>query len=117
MPLNNGEISLTLTWSKNCVLTDITTQTARNANANTDPPVEARERIDAPTTGTFQVKDTKFYVPVVTPSTQDNNKFSEKLKSGFKRTIKWNKYKAEMTNQTKTNNLNCLIDPKFIKSI
>ena len=95
MPLNNGEIFLTLTQSENCVLTDITTQTARNDNANTDPPVEARERIDAPTTGTFQVKDTKFYVPVVTPSKQDNNKFLEKLKSGFKRTIKWNKYKQK----------------------
>ena len=29
MPLINYEVSLTLTWSENCVLTDITTQTAR----------------------------------------------------------------------------------------
>ena len=29
MPLINCEVSLTLTWSENCVLTDITTQTAR----------------------------------------------------------------------------------------
>ena len=27
----------------------------------------------------------------------------EKLKIGFKRTIKWNKYRSEMTNQTKIN--------------
>ena len=39
----------------------------------------------------------------------------KKLKSGFKRTIKWNKYKLEMTNQTKTNNLNYLINPTFKK--
>ena len=41
---------------------------------------------------------------VVTLSTKDDNNFLEQLKSGFKRTIKWNKYRSEMTNQTKTNN-------------
>ena len=39
----------------------------------------------------------------------------EQLKSGFKRTIKWNKCRSEMTNQTKTDHLNHLIDPTFIK--
>ena len=39
----------------------------------------------------------------------------EQLKSGFKRTITWNKYRSEMNNQTKTNHLNHLIDPKFTK--
>ena len=37
------------------------------------------------------VTDTKLYDTVVTLSTQDNAKVFEKLKSGFKRTIKWNK--------------------------
>ena len=55
------------------------------------------------------------YVPVVTLSTQDDNKLLEQLKTGFKRTIKWNKYRSEITNQTKTDNLNYLIDPKFSK--
>ena len=55
------------------------------------------------------------YVPVVTLSTEDDSKFLEQLKSGFKRTIKWNKYRSEMTNQTKTNNLNYLIDPTLNK--
>ena len=55
---------------------------------------------------TLQVTDTKLYVPVVTLSTEDDNIFLEQLKSGFKRTIKWNKYRSEMTNQTKINNLN-----------
>ena len=31
----------------------------------------------------------------------------------FKRTIKWNKYRSEMSNQTKNNNLNYSIDPAF----
>ena len=39
----------------------------------------------------------------------------EQLKTGFKRTVKWNKYRLEMTNQTKKNNLNNLIDPTFMK--
>ena len=39
--------------------------------------------------------------------------FFEKLKTGFKRIIKWNKYKSEMSNQTKDNNLNYLIGPTF----
>ena len=37
----------------------------------------------------------------------------EQLKAGFKRTIKWNKYRSEMSNQTKNNNLNYLIDSTF----
>ena len=59
---------MALIWSENCVLTDITTQAARNANPNADPPVETRERIDAPTNATFQITDKKLYVPVVTLS-------------------------------------------------
>ena len=39
----------------------------------------------------------------------------EQLKTGFKRTVKWNKYRSEMTNQSKTNNLNCMIDLTFNK--
>ena len=41
---------------------------------------------------TFSITDTKLYVPVATLSTQDNAKLLEQLKSGFKRTINWNKY-------------------------
>ena len=44
---------------------------------------------------------------------QDYSKFLEQLKSGFKRIIKWNKCRSEMTNQTKTKNLNYLIYPTF----
>ena len=55
------------------------------------------------------------YVPAVTLSTEDDNKLLEQLKTGFKRTIKWNKYRSKMSNQTKANNLNYLIDPTFTK--
>ena len=53
------------------------------------------------------------YVPVGTLSAEDYNKLLEQLKAEFKRTIKWNKYRSEMSNQTKNNNLNYLIDSTF----
>ena len=54
-------------------------------------------------------------VPVVSLSTENVKTHLEQLRTGFKRTIKWNKYRSEMTNQTKNNNLNYLIDPTFTK--
>ena len=111
MSFINCEVSLNLTWSDNCVLTDITTQTARAAQE--DNP--ARPAINASRNPIFKITDTKLYVPVVTLSTKVDNNFLEQLKSWFKRTIKWNKYRSEMTNQTKTYHLNDLIDPTFAK--
>ena len=55
------------------------------------------------------------YVPVVTLSTQDDNKILEQLETRFKRTIRWNKYRSEVANQTKSNNVNYLIDATFTK--
>ena len=111
MPLINCEVFLTLTWSQNCVLINITTQTARAAQG--DNP--AKPAIDAPTNATFQITDTKLYVPVITLLTENDKRLLEQLRTGFKRTIKLNKYRLEMTNQTKNNNLNYLIDPTFTK--
>ena len=54
-------------------------------------------------------------MPVVTLSTKDDYNFLEQLKSGFKRTVKRNKYRSEITNQAKTNHLNYLIDRPFTK--
>ena len=102
---------MTLAWSENFVLTDITTQAARAAQGGNP----ARPAINAPTNATFQITDTNLYVPVVTLSTENDKKLLEQLRTGFKRTIKWNKYRSEMTNQTKNNNLNYLIDPTFTK--
>ena len=71
------------------------------------------QQINAPTNATFKIKDTKLYVPVVTLSAENDNKLLEQLKTGFKRTIKWNKYRSKMSNQAANNNLNYLIDPTF----
>ena len=66
-----------------------------------------------PTGLEFQITDIKLYVPVATLSKENNIKLLEKLKSGFKKTIKWNKYRCQITIQKNNNNLNYLIDPKF----
>ena len=59
------------------------------------------------------IADTKLYVPVVTLSTQDNAKLLEQLKSGFKRTIHWNKFQSKTIIQTRNIYSDLLIDPSF----
>ena len=54
-----------------------------------------------------------YVAPVITLSTVNDKKLLEQLRTGFKRTIKRNKYRLEMTKQTQNNNLNYLIDPTF----
>ena len=117
IPLFNCEIYLTLTWSKDCIILskakgDAVAAAKLSAEnvSNAVPGVDVSE-----TNATFEIKDTQLYVPVATLSTEDDNNFWEQLKSGFKRTIKWSKYRSEITNQTKTNNLNYLIDPALNK--
>ena len=92
MPLINCDINLILTWSANCVIiyTDV---------ANQNP--------------TFVITETKLYVPVVTLSTQDNAKLLPQLKSGFKRTISWNKYLSKPELLAQNPNLNHLAEPSF----
>ena len=94
MPLINCEINLILTWSENCVLTSKAT---RDANPDVNLAVAA---INNPTNATFKITDTKLYVPVVTLSTENDKKLLEQLRTGFKRTIKWNKYRSAMTYHT-----------------
>ena len=92
MPLINCEVNLILTWSSICVLiaTSIQNQAAR-----------------------FAITDTKLYVPVVTLSTQENTKFLQQLKSGFKRVINWNKYLSKPELLAQNPNLNHLLEPTF----
>ena len=92
MPLINCEVNLILTWSSSCVLIATSTQ---NQNA------------------TFAITDTKLYVPVVTLSTQENTKFLQQLKSGFKRVINWNKYLSKPELLAQNPNLNNLVEPSF----
>ena len=89
MPLINCEVNLILTWSSTCVIT------------NSDGA------------GTSVITDTKLYVPVVTLSTQENTKFLQQLKSGFKRVINWNKYLSKRELLAQNPNLNHLIEPSF----
>ena len=53
------------------------------------------------------------YVPVVTLPKEVDTKLLEQLRTGFKRTIKWHKYRTQMTIEPQNNNLNYLIDPTF----
>ena len=89
MPLSNCEVNLILTWSSTCVITD-----SKGA-------------------GTFKITDTKLYVPVVTLSIQENAKFLQQLKSGFKRVINWNKYSSKPELLAQNPNLNHLVEPSF----
>ena len=68
-------------WSKNCVLTSKAT---READPDADPPVLA---IKNPTDAQLLITDCKLYVPVVTLSSENENKLFQQLKTGFKITI------------------------------
>ena len=92
MPLINCEVNFILTWSSTCVLVATNIE---NQNA------------------TFAITDTKLYVPVVTLSTQENTKFLQQLKSGFKRVINWNKYLSKPELLAQNPNLNHLVEPSF----
>ena len=75
--------------------------------------VAANPAIVPPTGLEFKITDTKLCVPVVTLSKENDIKLLKQLKSGFRRTIKWNKYRSQMTTQPQNNKLNYLIDPMF----
>ena len=92
MPLINCEINLILTWSTNCniVSTNVANQTA-----------------------TFEITDTKLYVPVVTLSTQYNSILLQQLNSGYKRVINWNKCLSKPELLRRNPNLNRLAEPRF----
>ena len=85
-------------------------KSTRDANYGVNP---VAYEINNPENATFQITDTKLYVPVVTLSKENDTKLLEQLKTGFKRTIKWNKYRSQMTIQPKNRNLNHLIDQTF----
>ena len=106
MPLINCEVSLILTWSETCVITSI----EKRARTNT-------RRDTSPTNAMFKITDTKLYVPVVTLSTENDKILLEQLRAVFKRTIKWNKYRSEITNQTQNNNFNKLFNRSNIYKI
>ena len=89
MPLINCEVNLILTWSKDCVITNTTGE------------------------GKFAITEKKLYVPVVTLSTKDNEKLLQQLKSGFQKTISWNKYESSIKIFVQNRYLNYLINLSF----
>ena len=72
------------------------------------------EHYNSITGATFQINNTKLYVPVVTLSITDNINVLENIKQGFKRTISWNKNRSQVKTQPKNKNVEYLIDPAFI---
>ena len=92
MPLIECEITLDLNWSEKCIILVTNTE---NQGA------------------TLSTNDAKLHVPVVTLSTQDNTKLLDQLKSGFERTINWNKYQAKVSTERVNQCLDYLIDPRF----
>ena len=78
---------------------------------NTDP-VEYEVK-STTNSATFQINNAKLYVPAVTLLINNNIKFLENIKQGFKRTNSWNKYRSEITTQPKNNSLDYLIDLTF----
>ena len=89
MPLINCEVNVILTCSSTCVITNSTGQ------------------------GTFEITDTKLYIPIVTLLTQDNSKLLQQLMSGFKRVISWNKYLSKPELLTGNPNPNQFVEPSF----
>ena len=92
MPLINCEVNLILTWSSTCIITSV---------------------IVANQAATFAITDIKIYAPVVTLSAQENTKFFQHLKSGFKRVINCNKYLSKPELLAQNPNLNHLVEPSF----
>ena len=62
---------------------------------------------------TFAITDTKVYAPVVTLSTQDNEKLLGQIKPCFKSTFNWNKDQSAVTTQVRHQYLDYLTDPNF----
>ena len=101
MPLISCEVSLDLKWDENCI-------TSQQLGINLDGGNTA-----APTGAILNINACKLYIPVVTLSKNDEIELLTNLKSGFKREIKWNKYRSQMSTEAINNNLNILIDPTF----
>ena len=91
----NCEVKRELKWPKTCVISDI----SRTFRPVGNLPVQ--DVVAATTGAIFQINNAKRYVPVVTLSINDNIPFLENIKRGFKRNTSWNKFRSEITTQTK----------------
>ena len=78
MLLINCKIHLELNWNEDCVIADTT----------------------------FEITNTKLYVPIVTLSSKNNAKLVKLLEDGFNRPVYWNEYQTKIkTGNLDNNNL------------
>ena len=70
------------------------------ADPNANPPIQAADATQTKK-AIIKTNNTKLYVLVVILSINDNIKFLENINQGFKRKISWNKYRSEITTQSK----------------
>ena len=108
--LINSEIELILKRTEDFILTEKATREFWAAEDG-PPALDEVPAINRPKILKFSVTDCKLYVPVVTLQTQYQNQLYKELKTGISIDFTWSKYRSKMINQTRTNNLNFLIDP------
>ena len=61
----------------------------------------------------FAISDAKLYDSAVTLSTQDNAKLLPQIKSGFRKTINWNKYQSKISTESQNQYVAFLINSNF----
>ena len=86
MPLINTKLHTALSWTKNCIMSEVGNDNDNDANANT-----------------FQLIKTELCIPAVTLNTSDNKKLSEFLKTIFKRSVFWSEYNSKIETQAEDN--------------
>ena len=92
LPLIFCDVDLELRWRKDCILV----------------------HGDNNTTGVeFSIESAKLYVPAITLTNDDNVKFLDNLKSGFKREVEWNEYESKNVSITPGPYIDHLVDPSF----
>ena len=88
MPLINCKIHRELKWTRDSVMSTIADRT-------------------------FEIINTKLYVPIVTLSSKDNVKLVKLLEEGFKRSVYWNEYQIESRNFDNNNLKRFPLDASF----
>ena len=79
MPLINCKVHRGLKWTRDSVMSTIADRT-------------------------FEIINTKLYVPIVTLSSKDNVKLVKLLEEGFKRPVYWNEYQTKIETRNLDNN-------------
>ena len=94
MSLINCKVHLELSWTKNCVMSNVVGVT------------------------TFKITNTKLYVPIVTSSSKNNAKLVKLLEEGFNRPVYWNEYQAKIESQNLDNiNFKTLLPDAFFQGV